>query len=140
MHAILKDLFYQVYFSLFILGLVAVVLIDHGEVVLWVNQHRNSVLDGVMPRWTHLGDGFMVVGAILVSLFVNRRIGILLIGIGLAQAALTALLKRVIFRGTPRPKSFFDEGVLDFIQGVKVHSWHSFPSGHTMTAFSIAAF
>ncbi len=47
-------------------------------------------------------------------------------------------LKKTIFTGLPRPVKFFDETVtLHFIEGVKVHQYFTFPSGHTITAFMV---
>ena len=34
---------------------------------------------------------------------------------------------------------FEDNGVLNMVEGVDIHSYHSFPSGHTATAFLAAA-
>ncbi len=37
-----------------------------------------------------------------------------------------------------RPKVFFQDIDLHFVEGVSIHSRYSFPSGHTLTAFSLA--
>lgn len=38
----------------------------------------------------------------------------------------------------PRPVGVLGEDALHLIDGVKMALWHSFPSGHTITAFAIA--
>lgn len=41
----------------------------------------------------------------------------------------------------PRPISFFgDSIILNFVDGVDVYSWDSFPSGHSTSAFTIFLF
>ena len=57
---------------------------------------------------------------------------------GSIKISFSNVFKRVLFDGTPRPKKYFEELniPLEFIEGVKVHHWNSFPSGHTITVFS----
>ncbi len=115
---------------------------DHGSFVLWVNARRIYLLDASMPWITHLGDG--VAFALVTLLFLIRRwrVGLILLAMGLMQLLLSFTLKRVVFSNSPRPKTYFaDLGVsLSFIEGVKVHAYNAFPSGHTMTAFGLATF
>jgi len=48
------------------------------------------------------------------------------------------ITKQIIFKGMPRPTKYFeDQEVLHLVEGVKMHAWNSFPSGHTITAFAI---
>ncbi|MEM9325899.1 MAG: phosphatase PAP2 family protein [Bacteroidota bacterium] len=127
--------FFTFFLGLYMMG-------EHGDAVLAVNARRHLGLDLVMPVLTHLGDGWFFSIAVLGLLLVRWRSGLVLLALGLLQLFMSWLLKRVIFKGTPRPKTFFsDQGIsLDFISGVDVHSYNAFPSGHTMTAFAIATF
>lgn len=45
--------------------------------------------------------------------------------------------KRFIFPDMDRPKLFLQDFELHFVEGVKILSHHSFPSGHAATAFSM---
>ncbi len=114
----------------------------HGDTVLWVNGQRLASLDAVMPIWTHFGDGWFFSVAVIAMLLLRWRSGLVLLLLGVAQLLVSAVLKRGVFRGTPRPKVYFEQlGVpLDFIEGVTVHGHHAFPSGHSMTVFAIATF
>ena len=48
------------------------------------------------------------------------------------------ITKQLLFKGMPRPTKYFEnEEVLHLVEGVKMHEWNSFPSGHTITAFAI---
>lgn len=113
----------------------------HGSVVLWLNGIQQPFLNGFFKLWTHFGDGIFFGLIVLVLLIWRRHHGIMLLAIGISQGVISALMKRVLFKGTPRPRKFFEgQDVLTFIEGVKVHDYHSFPSGHTMSAFALATF
>lgn len=130
------------YVLLLIGGLIFYSLNNHGDFVLYLNASRTTLLDGIMPWLTHLGDGWFFAFVTLIFLIYRWRVGVVVLGLGLTQLLTSYVLKRLVFTGTPRPKTFFaEEGVsLSFIEGVKVHSYNSFPSGHTMTAFAIFFF
>jgi len=115
---------------------------DHGDFVLLLNKNRIALLDFSMPWITHLGDGLFFALVTLIFVLYRWRVGMVVLALGLTQLITSYLLKRQVFRGTPRPKTFFAEleVPLSFIEGVKVHSYNSFPSGHTMTAFAIFFF
>ncbi len=115
---------------------------DHGDFVLLLNKNRIALLDFAMPWITHLGDGLFFALVTLIFVLYRWRVGMVVLALGLTQLITSYLLKRQVFRGTPRPKTFFAEleVPLSFIEGVKVHSYNSFPSGHTMTAFAIFFF
>ena len=133
--------FFIPYLLVFMVGMVTVYLQDHGDFVLWLNERHNPVLD-VFFKWaTYLGDGvFLAVVSVLLILF-KRRYGFVLALIGISQAIVSFFLKRVVFGRVPRPKKFFDDlSQLNFVEGVDVNGFYSFPSGHTMTGFSIAFF
>lgn len=129
------------YIIFLLIGSVILFIIEKGDWVIFLNQHMSPVLDTFFKYWTHLGDGIFVVVLIFVFLFVKYRYTIIFMMVGAIQGILSAVLKRLVFTGSMRPKKFL-EGIyeLQLVEGVAVHSYHSFPSGHTMTAFSIATF
>jgi membrane-associated phospholipid phosphatase len=49
------------------------------------------------------------------------------------------LLKKLVFSGALRPKAFFEGSTysIHMIEGVTLHSYNSFPSGHATSAFSL---
>ena len=114
----------------------------HGDCVWWVNRHRFPLFDHIMPWVTYLGDGIIYALVTLLFLLKQFRLGLIWVVMGLCQLLLSSLPKRVIFSGMPRPKAYFAELdiPLNFLAGVKVHSYNSFPSGHTLTAFTMATF
>lgn len=114
---------------------------EHGDAVLWLNENHNRLLDVFFRFWTYGGAGgvFGIVAAIL--LLRKRNQGYVLLIIGLVQGLITWVLKTVIFAGTPRPVSYFEnQETLDLVEGVVLQDVNSFPSGHSATAFAVATF
>ncbi|HRE98608.1 MAG TPA: phosphatase PAP2 family protein, partial [Flavobacteriales bacterium] len=109
---------------------------------LGIIHYHSNFKDVVMPYLTHLGDGiFASVLIILYLLFFSVRSGIGLF-IAFALSGIVAqLLKRNFFNGEMRPFHYFREhGDFHFVDGVKLHLEHSFPSGHATCAFAMFAF
>ncbi|MEL6562051.1 MAG: hypothetical protein AAFQ94_27945 [Bacteroidota bacterium] len=130
--------FLSVFFLFLIFGAFVLPNLEKGDWVIYLNQNRTPVGDVFFKYWTHLGDGLFVLFLILVFLFVKYRYAVVFMAISATQGVLSYILKRLVFKGSMRPKKYL-EGVYDLqlIEGVDVHSYHSFPSGHTMTAVSI---
>ncbi|MGB3467796.1 MAG: phosphatase PAP2 family protein [Cyclobacteriaceae bacterium] len=133
--------FLIVYLIFLAVGAVVLYHIEKGDWVIYLNQSRFPLMDTFFKYWTHLGDGLFVLVLIIILLFIKYRFAIVFMFVAAAQGILSGIFKRLIFSSSMRPKKFF-EGIyeLQFIEGVQVHSNYSFPSGHTMTAFSIAAY
>jgi len=129
------------YILFFISALVILSVIDKGEWVIFLNQNRTTSLDYFFAYWTHLGDGIFAGLLVIAMLFVKYRYAIVAGITVLFVALVSAVFKFLIYTNSPRPKKYLS-GIyeLDLIDWVNVHSNHSFPSGHTTLAFSIAVF
>ena len=105
----------------------------------WVNIRNTPAADLLFPYITYLGDGVFFVFVGLIILVYNRRIGLM----ALASFALSSLaslfLKAVAFPNSPRPLLYFEHSTYQYhiIKGLEIHSYNSFPSGHTTTAFAM---
>ncbi|MEL6538838.1 MAG: phosphatase PAP2 family protein [Bacteroidota bacterium] len=121
-------------------GGVSLLLLDKSSVVLALNQVHNPLTDRLMVAWTFLGDGLMFAVALLFLILFVRIYHVLpLLTAVIIQTVLVHLGKRVIFKGAPRPKAWLEQPeLLHYVEGVKVHLYNSFPSGHTATAFTLA--
>ena len=134
-----QPLLWKIYILLFVPAVVVLILIDLGDVVLIVNQHRTSVGDAVMPFITFMGDGIFYGIIALIVVVRNWQTGLVFAAAGAIQALVSFVLKRFVFSDMVRPKKFFEgSDVLHFVEGVDVHSYFSFPSGHTTSAFLLA--
>ena len=113
----------------------------NDQVFLWVNGHYNSFLNVFFEYITYLGDGVTYV--ILAGLVFWRkgwRLGLVVL-LTYAITGLSAqVLKRFIFSHCDRPlQHFSDIGInIHTVPGVTTHLHNSFPSGHTVSAFSMA--
>lgn len=127
--------------SLSLLIAVVIFLLTYGkqQSFIIINSYNGESLDAFFKWATYLGDGLIYVPIVLYCLFFNRNFLIAVIAGIVICTFLTHFLKRVVFPDELRPISLEIENVvIHKIKGVTVHREHSFPSGHTSTAFSMA--
>jgi len=111
------------------------------ELFFWVNEHYATFLDYIAQPVTDIGDGlFCTIFGIFLLLFVKVRHGLALLLACALEGIIIQVLKLYIFIDKPRPWAFYKATeqmhlVKDFIP----YSNNSFPSGHTATAFCMAA-
>ena len=109
-----------------------------GPSHLIVNEWNSPMTDVFFKYVTHLGDGAIFALVILILLFVKIRWAFYELFAALMTLIFVFITKQLIFKGAPRPTSFFDNSeTLHLVEGVKMHAMNSFPSGHTITAFAI---
>lgn len=115
---------------------------DHGQFVLWLNARHQPAADLFFKYWTYVGDGVVLGLLALILLFTNYyRFFTMLVAIAL-QTLFVHLFKQWLAAGAPRPKNYFSDRLdeLNFVEGVVVRSFDSFPSGHTASAFTLCFF
>ncbi len=131
-----------------VVGAVLLASFTKAQLLLAVNQHHFAFFDWLMPYWTLFGEGWTAITLVLVLLFYGYRTGgrsrsIRFGWIGLLVFAIPSLLsmflKQEFFNREPRPVTYFAKipEVLHHVPGVELWTYNSFPSGHTITAFSI---
>ncbi len=104
---------------------------------LTINQWRHPWADVFFKYFTNLGDGVLFVPVIIY--FAVRRDTekmILFTLIAVLTLGVTALGKSVLFPDINRPVLAIGADKLNLVEGVRMHSKFSFPSGHTMAAFA----
>jgi membrane-associated phospholipid phosphatase len=101
-----------------------------------VNGIHNAVFDKAAIFFTALGDGWTTIGLSVILLLFSYRKAFLLITSYATSSIVAQILKHIF--DAPRPKAYFTDKVTDiyFVKGVDIYTAHSFPSGHTVTAFS----
>lgn len=131
---IIRNRYYCIPLLIFLLLGVLFVL-PKGNVVLWLNEHHSPILDTFFKYYTNVGDGAVFGMLVLLFLFIRYSYFFLSLSIALSCMFISQFSKRVIFSDMIRPKLFFAERgqLLNAIDGVKMHGYHSFPSGHTLT-------
>jgi membrane-associated phospholipid phosphatase len=109
------------------------------ELMRWVNARNNAEADLFFANVTNLGDGtFMVIVAALL-LIRSYRFALMGVVSFVVTGLLTIFLKQVVFPTALRPLKYFEHSAWQYhlIKGLDVHSYNSFPSGHSMTAFAV---
>lgn len=104
---------------------------------LLLNGNLGKPADIFFSIWTWLGDGLLWIPIGLLVIFYRKKRIPLLIGAILFSTAFTQLPKNTLFAETLRPTAAISNGSIHTVPGVQVHTTHSFPSGHTMTAFTV---
>jgi len=121
-----------------LVSLFLLIFYGKGPSHLLVNQWNSPITDIFFKYVTHLGDGAVFAIVILVLAFVRFRWALYELFAALITLIFVFIAKQLIFKGAPRPIAFFEnDETLHLVEGVKMHSWNSFPSGHTITAFAI---
>jgi len=114
--------------------------IEKGVLELIINQNHHPILDVYFKYVTHLGDGLTLVVLLIILLFSNYTLAIITLFSVIMQSIFVSIFKRWLFKGLERPLAFFDESIsLNLVEGVDVHSYNTFPSGHTATGFTLFA-
>lgn len=140
----IKDILYRVrsFFIpyLILLGFCLIIKLTYSreEIYYAVNTRYSDWGDLIAPYLTDLGNGWttVIISAILL-LFSYRKAFIM--ASAYAVTSISAQIIKHIF-DAPRPKLYFQGHLaqIHFVKGVDQLSLHSFPSGHTVTAFSTA--
>lgn len=105
---------------------------------LFLNGLHTAVLDRVFIALTSLGDGLFVLSvAVVLFVFRRRYLACLIAAAYLSSGLLVQVIK--FFYDAPRPAVFLKQiDYAYFIEGVTLHNYNSFPSGHTTSAFALA--
>lgn len=116
-------------------------ILIHGKAdsFLKLYSFHSDFLNAVMKGITFLGDGIFAVFFAFIFIFYKLRISIFLMINFLISGLLVQILKRSIFTDDLRPLAFFNQMGINIynVPGIEMHSYNSFPSGHTTTAFAL---
>lgn len=133
-----KNLWFIIPFVIiWVLAVIAQLLIDKGTLHLALNGCHTPFLDFFFRYYTEVGGWIPAAMIGVLLLFVTVKSGTLL-AVNLGVATLITTILKQIFR-MPRPKLYFEnwESVLQTVDGVRLHSTLSFPSGHTTACFAL---
>lgn len=122
--------------------IILILLLSYGNrgFSIYINQLHQPHSDMFFKYMTHLGDGFILLLFIPLIYFKRSVYGLIFSLGALIQLIFISLGKQVFFLGAPRPMTYFHEMSLHVVDGVKIAYFNTFPSGHTATAFFVAAF
>lgn len=131
-------IFISIALAYVLFGGLIVYLTDHGDTVLWFDNHHYWLSDIYFKLCNLFGEG-LYIGLFLVAfVFKNWRQAIF-VGLSLGvNAGITQSLKR--YFNEPRPYKYFWDIHDKFhyiIPVEEVHTDYSFPSGHTNGSFTL---
>lgn len=126
------------YLVILVICLVIKLTFTRPEIYFAVNGLNSPAADFLAPYITDLGNGWMTVCiAFILLLFSYRKAFIVA-----SSYAITSLFAQVIkyIFDLPRPQLYFGDKLKNahFVKGVYILSFNSFPSGHTVSAFTLA--
>jgi membrane-associated phospholipid phosphatase len=108
------------------------------DIHIWLNSHNSGFCDWLFSYATLLGDGIFVICIAVVLLFHSLRSSVFLLTAYLSTGLLVQILKRIVFADYQRPVKYFHDTVqLHLVDGVRLLNGHSFPSGHSASAFAL---
>ncbi|WP_316734638.1 phosphatase PAP2 family protein [Pedobacter aquatilis] len=131
------------FFSLLMILTCATIFLFSTEKVngfILLNIYHTKILDVFFNIVTNLGDGILslLLGIVLIVLRKKKKASCLLLAY--ASSSLIAQIAKRIFN-LPRPRLLLEQlniAYANFVTGVTLHDHHSFPSGHTTSAFAMA--
>lgn len=109
------------------------------QLMQWVNVRNAPAADEFFPYATYLGDGVFFVLVCLLLVINNRRIGLMAFASFALSSLVSLFLKQLVFSDSLRPLKTFEHSTYQYhiIKGLDIHSYNSFPSGHTTSAFAL---
>jgi membrane-associated phospholipid phosphatase len=108
------------------------------DIHIWLNGHNSGFSDWVFSHVTFLGDGIFVICIGVLLLFYSLRSTVFLLTAYLSTGLVVQILKRIVFADYLRPVKYFHDTVqLHLVDGVRLLNGHSFPSGHSASAFAL---
>jgi len=129
------------YILIFTFFIIFYLLNNKGDEIFLLNKLNNIYYDNFFKFSSDLAEGIyysillLILGTFSFKYLFNGVITFLFSG------GITQILKRIF--DYPRPKLFLGESIisnLHIVEGVKLYSKFSFPSGHTTAAFSMMFF
>ena len=107
-------------------------------VFLWFNTNLGASADIFFSYFTHLADGWILIPYLIIIVGVYKKDLLFLVINFIFSTLLTQIPKQLIWPNINRPiASGIDLSKIHTVAGVEVHSFNSFPSGHTATAFTL---
>lgn len=132
-------LFFFGYLILLTIAFLVWILETKKGAFLLLNPFHSGFLDFIFIGITLIGDGFFSI-AVCVSLFViKRKYLAFLVFVSFATSGIFAQVLKY-FISEARPALLLQKSNYPyFIENVTLHNFHSFPSGHTTSAFALFA-
>lgn len=132
-------LFFFVFLAFFFSSVFVLLFLSKANAFYLLNAYHNNFLTIIFIWFTYLGDGlFCLAIAILLFIFKKRFLSLMVLSSYLISGIIAQVLKYFVIEA--RPAVYLkDSSYQYFIDDVTLHNLHAFPSGHTASAFALAA-
>lgn len=132
-------LFFLLCFLFFVCSGGVLLFFSKADGFFFLNTYHTGWGDAFFIFYTNLGDGFFCIAVgLLLFLFKRKYAALMVISSFLLSGLIAQVLKYFILEA--RPAVYLEKIKYDyFIPEVTLHNYHSFPSGHTASAFALAA-
>ncbi len=134
----------KIFFILFLLMVIGssyiIINFEKAFFLEFLDKHRTPYINKAFIQITKIGEYYTYVFLFFYFLYKKSRVSFSILFLGAVMPLVSYFLKQYFKH--PRPLTYFrktiDSFPVEIIDGVSYHSGHnSFPSGHTMAAFSI---
>ncbi len=127
-------------FLIFVLASVSVLIyFSKADGFILLNPYHTNFLNVIFIPLTYLGDGFFCVAVGLLLFFLKKRFLSLMV---LSSYAISGIIAQILksYIVEARPAVYLKDSTYQyFIENVTLHNFHAFPSGHSASAFALAA-
>ena len=109
-----------------------------NEAFLHLNANLGLIADKVFEYSSYLAEGWIWIPYFIVMVGLYKKDTAFILMNFLVSTLLTQFAKNFIFGTAMRPMaSGLDATQIHTVDGVEIHTFNSFPSGHTATAFTL---
>ncbi len=130
--------FFLGYFFLLIIAIFLLTTDTKKAAFILLNPYHNGFLNYFFIGVTYLGNGFFPIIICLILLLFKKRFLSFMVFVSFATSGIAAQVLKA-FISEARPAMLLKNSDYPyFIDHVTLHNFHSFPSGHTATAFALA--
>jgi membrane-associated phospholipid phosphatase len=134
-----NKLFFFGFFLFIVASAVVLIAFSKTQGFFLLNGYHTDFLTVFFTRFTYLGDGFFCVAIGLLLFIIKKKYLSLMV---LSSYALSGIIAQVLkyYVVEARPAVFLKNSTYQyFIENVTLHNLHGFPSGHSASAFALAA-
>ncbi|MDQ2720378.1 MAG: phosphatase PAP2 family protein [Bacteroidota bacterium] len=131
--------FFIGYFLLALVAIFVLIFYSKADGFILMNPWHPRPLNYFFIFFTYLGDGIFVIAlALILFLYKKRFLSLMIFSSYVLSGIIAQILKYFILEA--RPAVYLQKNTYPyFINDVTLHNFHSFPSGHTASAFALAA-
>ncbi|MEP6951846.1 MAG: phosphatase PAP2 family protein [Ginsengibacter sp.] len=132
-------LFFYIFFVFFLASVSILLFFSRANGFYFLNPYHSNFLTIFFTWFTYLGDGFFCVATgILLFILRKRFLSLMVLSSYAISGIIAQALKYCIVEA--RPAVYLkDSSYQYFINDVTLHNLYSFPSGHSASAFALAA-